>query len=122
VIRDAVDRPAFTVVADARLARLWVEQRADRSPCGRGRFRASEPPIIGRVPGDRSWLDLRGVASAADLLPRLLAGSPPTTGVRERAPRPGAPAREMRRTFGAVHHPVRSHRPLILPVRTRQRA
>jgi L-seryl-tRNA(Ser) seleniumtransferase len=34
------------------------------------RFRASEPPIIGRVHADRFWLDLRCVAHASDLLPR----------------------------------------------------
>jgi L-seryl-tRNA(Ser) seleniumtransferase len=33
-------------------------------------FRASEPPIIGRVHDERFWLDLRCVSSARDLLPR----------------------------------------------------
>ena len=35
-------------------------------------FRSSDPPIIGRVHGDRFWLDLRCVARATDLLPRRL--------------------------------------------------
>jgi L-seryl-tRNA(Ser) seleniumtransferase len=36
------------------------------------RFRASEPPILGRVHDGRLWLDLRCVEAAADLLPRLV--------------------------------------------------
>lgn len=34
------------------------------------RFRASEPPIVGRVHDGRFWLDLRCVGHATDLLPR----------------------------------------------------
>ena len=42
-----------------------------RSPLAiAARFRASEPPIIGRVRDDRFWLDLRCVRQATDLLPR----------------------------------------------------
>ena len=39
------------------------------------RFRASQPPIIGRVHGERFWLDLRCVSQASDLLPRRSAVS-----------------------------------------------
>jgi seryl-tRNA(Sec) selenium transferase len=42
------------------------------------RFRAGEPPIIGRVHDDRFWLDPRCVAQATDLLPqRSAAGGGP---------------------------------------------
>jgi L-seryl-tRNA(Ser) seleniumtransferase len=38
------------------------------------RFRASEPPIIGRVSEERFLLDLRCIAHAADLVPRRAGG------------------------------------------------
>ena len=48
-----------------------------RSPLAlAARFRASEPPILGRVHDGRLWLDLRCVESASDLLPRrIVAGA-----------------------------------------------
>jgi L-seryl-tRNA(Ser) seleniumtransferase len=39
------------------------------------RFRAADPPIIGRIERDRFLLDLRTIADPADLVPRFAAGS-----------------------------------------------
>jgi L-seryl-tRNA(Ser) seleniumtransferase len=47
------------------------------------RFRASEPPIIGRVSDQRFLLDLRCIVHAADLVPRRASGD---------AARPGEPS------------------------------
>jgi hypothetical protein len=54
-----------------------------------------------------------GSGALVDLAPWGLPAGPV---VAERVRR-GAPARGMRRTFGTVHHPVTSTRPLILPMR-----
>jgi L-seryl-tRNA(Ser) seleniumtransferase len=42
------------------------------------RFRASEPPIIGRVHEERFLLDLRCITHPADLVPRVRERVPPS--------------------------------------------